>query len=346
LSDLRPEQAAAVTKLTERAFDLLGRAIRLEPRLIQVDVELAELGLLLGRPDIVAGAERHAASLDPGCAALAQGLMGMMWRQGEFGRFLMREYAAGLKAQLGRSAQLAEAVALPSVLEGRDLLTEGKRKEAALLLEEAARQGASSETLALLAKAMPDLPGRARSERLQVLLQAGRFGADDVATGLERGRALVRAGEHEWALRALERTLAREPGKWEVHTLLALANGYLKRHAEAEAHLLKVMQHPPARESALHSLMTTMREAGEWSKAAHYAALVVREQPRALDAWQILGVARFRSGDRAGARAAFESLLHRFDLGDPTMAPQLYWTRRAIAWLQDPDGAESRPEGL
>lgn len=348
LADVQPATRAVIGPLAERALDLLGRALRIEPRLIHAYVELAELGTLIDRAELIDATQERSAAYDPGCAELARVLMAPMGQAGEEALPFAQAYAAELRPALERRPQLAAVIAMPEVFQAQAHTRAGRHKEAEAALRAAAQQAASAHTLTLWAAALARLPGHDRAERLQVLLQAGRFGEADEdreASAMERGRALVRAGEHAWTLRSLTR-LAPQRESPELHELLALVHTYLKRYDEAERHLLALAADPLRRPMALRSLIAAMREAGKWNKVAQYAALAANEAPRALDMWHILGIARFRSGDREGALQAFETILRKTDHTDPAMAPRIAWIRQAIGWIKQPDGEDARPPDL
>jgi tetratricopeptide (TPR) repeat protein len=241
-------------------------------------------------------------------------------------------YAAGERQDLlGQfSAEAARADASPYLLTllGRAAEDIGRRDLAAPLLDRAATAGAppllpaaESATLAVLAPRYADTPGEAPAvvPYVRQLLAAGRTA--DAGAVAERVRSLAPgsadaqtlAGDLKLAAGdfagAVERYRLAASVRLSDDLMLRLVTAYGRAGESGTAARLVdgVLAGSPRHPLALRLAAGFAAESGDWGRAARLLTYM-GQGPGARDArlWADLALARQRSGDPAGARAAAE----------------------------------------
>jgi tetratricopeptide (TPR) repeat protein len=145
-------------------------------------------------------------------------------------------------------------------------------------------------------------------QALPLLDRAVARAPDDVPAVEARGSALLIAGRPEDALAALESVLARVPDRERTLDLAAeaatvagrldVAEGYARRAAEAYPH-----------DSIHHEWLATIRQRrGDREGALEAASAAVRAGPFRPGPRGVLVLLHLEAGDRAAARAEFDTL--------------------------------------
>ncbi|MEM8962253.1 MAG: sulfatase-like hydrolase/transferase [Acidobacteriota bacterium] len=201
-----------------------------------------------------------------------------------------------------RGLELSRGEGPVALLIARVLMELGRFDEAASHVELAleASPGPAGELLAELDLARGQ-PARAK-DRLENLR------ADGASTiGAERllGMAWLQLGELEAAIDILE-PLAREHPRAVVLNALALAYFEAGRNRDAAMAAERVLATQPDNAAALETAGLAALAEDDLGTARDRLEAAVQHDPRRSNAWNLLGVVRFRVGDAEGALDAWE----------------------------------------
>lgn len=168
--------------------------------------------------------------------------------------------------------------------------------------------------------------------------------AEDAAVLWRAGFHALETGRPEKAVEYLGRSLAIEPGGWEVHLHFARALTRVGRHAEAAPHFDRAIesaprsalpQVPSLRASAASVRAAALLEAGRADDAVRAYRELLRLDPGFVGARRGLGDAAFAAGDLELALWAFgEAKVLEKDWAAP------YWTGRCLFRLGRTEDAE------
>jgi tetratricopeptide (TPR) repeat protein len=314
------DDAAGARKLAAEARTLLERALESERKMLPAHALLIELGIITGERKLADAAWKRGAAVDPGCRELARQRMRAL--RPRWGGTLaeMQAFARELAPRVASRPLLANVMAMATVEQADSLLGMAQHDKALALLKPAAMAAPYPDLAWRLVHAMGELPSTDRFEYIATLVGAGRFADDEYVVAYERGRQLMQAGDGDWAVRALEHALTLKPDRLAARQALGAAYVQAGKPAEAEPHFVAALESPELRPLTLRALVASMKGSAHQDRTARYAELLTREQPESAHGWSVLGHARYRLKDYAGARSAFERFLTLAEARDPAWA--------------------------
>ena len=324
-----PANIARMTLLSEMAVDLLEKALKREPKLIAAHEALIGVGRMASMEDVRERAFKRGMEVDKLCSRLTQEHM-MSLRPRWGGSYeAMGAYAAQLAPfQKERPLLALTLAAIPADI-STWVFEHTQFKEKVELLLPPARQSTDFPIHDVLARSMSSLNLDAWAT-LQYLYVANRFMDDDLWITRTKGRALLYAGEAEWALLSLERAAELDPTDEATKVMLAHAYYELRRLPEAQTAYVPLLDMKDRREEALRALFDLSMETKQGAKVFEYAELLNKEYPAFDYPWFIRGWAYYKAG-KPGAYELLEKYLAVVERDNPHQEKEIAEAKRILA---------------
>ncbi|MBK6469182.1 MAG: PEP-CTERM system TPR-repeat protein PrsT [Betaproteobacteria bacterium] len=318
----------------QSALSHYDRALKIQPTHTEALVSRAGLLLDLRRPaDAARDVQQLRASspLDPRGAYLAALLSEREGNQ------------AAARAALNEVTGLLDPVPMGFIRYRPQLLMLGglahyglnQPEKAKAYLEAVQRDQPSSPVSKLLAKIYlgENKPDRA-IDSLDRYLQGQ---PNDAQATLLLASVHMSQGRHARATGLIQQAL-RNQDQPAMRSMLGMGLAGAGKYAEAVAEFENVIRRDPGHVQAGSALATIYMQGGQPARAVNVAAAMVNRRPAHAGLHDLLGLAKERNGDVAGARAAFEQSAK---LDPAFLSPQVHLARLDIA-KGDYDRATSR----
>ncbi len=326
-----------MNKFAAEAVEALGRALRLEPKMLPAYVALMDMSLITGNEAMGDAAFERASALDPGCHSMAHLRMKGLFPKWGGSAGQMAAYATQLQELVARrpliSLVLAGALTEVAVPYSRN----DQWAEAIAIRERGARLAPDANLFNQLGWNYVALGPEVNAQAMVALLTAYRYQAGDFETLRNLGSQLYRFKDYAWAHKVLAAAILAEANEQadepsvQVPSQLGATLVNLGRYGEAVPYLMKGLKQGSWRRFALFHLVRALTKDKQFAKAEPYAKEFSIEFPAASDGW--LNMIEIYQGTRdlEKMKLAMKSFLQHVDRNEPRNATLIAQVEKALA---------------
>jgi TonB family protein len=328
--DIPKEDLARMKELASRAIDLLGKAIRLEPRFQHALIGVMDLTRFAGGDEMGEAAFERADAIDPACRYVNKLRMYSLRPRWGGSMPAMHAYAKELQPFVATRPLVALSLIEPALAQAKLLSERDLDKEVVAVLAPAALLAPFPELFEDLGLSMVEA-GEDRWEALLRFLIAYRYD-DESSVGVARARGslMLDGNDPQWALKSLQRGVELKPESPYSNYLLGKTYFALKKYALAEPFLIKGLQDRGLKQQARYLLTYATLFSVQLEKADGHAEQMIKDYPADPRGW-FLRASIMEAQDRdKDAATAYTSFLGMVKDSDAQWAGQAAYARQFI----------------
>ena len=337
-SDTPQENLYRMSQLGGRAKEHLGKAVRLDGRLLPAFAALVQLSKMNSEEALGEAAFARGDAIDPACRYLSKEQMDALKPRWGGSVEAMQSYARQLALTVAARPLMALSVVLPAADLGNIYFGAQQYADAVKVLEPAAHVAPMPELLGDLGLSM----WRSNAQwwnTLARLLVAYRYDAGRFDVARAAGTIMADENDPLWARTTLKRALALTTEDRYANFQLGRAYHMLHEYEIAEPFLTKALNGGDTHENALFLLAEGMMLACQFEKAVAQSSQFVGSFPKSPRGWFQRAHLKSSQGVDKDAIAALATFLTVADAGDPVWRSSIAFAKAQVK-NGGKDGAE------